>query len=181
MDIIKLILKIILGLFVVIAVLIGGNVGYENYMQHMREASKLTYNTSYQWTSLGTYYPLQRRERSDGAIVYRNVNLAKRYQGIFTKTTYDELSIKVLFETECVPKTSVPYFAGTFETTLVCNNTGDGLVFSAIKNRNEEGNFGMVRGDYGGFSFSFDTFLWDFTEMDKAITLKNAKEVTEDE
>ena len=91
------------------------------------------------------------------------------------------MNLKEFFEAECTPKTSVPYFIGTFETTLDCDDTGDGFELSFQWPRNKNGHFGRVAVDYGGFGFSFDTTFWDFSEMDRAITMKKAKEVTEDE
>lgn len=148
---------------------------YEEYKKNKKEELELGYFTENEWEWHDKYNRIQiAKERPSKYL--RKVSIDEEYIVYAKKNEDYTLSTLVVFPTTCSPNTTIETrqrFPDNSAKKLKCNSTGDALLHSV---RWEEGTVTTWSDNLGGFSFRANFALWDFSELDKQITLqKQAK------
>lgn len=160
-----------------IALVIGGVIAKDQYDTDQWDKAQLTFNTTEKWVWHYKYKRIQKRTITETSrSILRKVNIRKNYIIYAYKLSLSSLALTVAFPADCTPGKEIvtsKVFPNGSAKTLLCNPRGDLLIHRAVVSN---GDFDLVwSGDLDGFSFSEDIGDWDFSVLDKEITLAKAK------
>ena len=164
-------------LIVVACTLIGGTIAYDHYQSEQRKKIELAYKTEYKWEWLDEYNRIQIRfNESNNRSVLRKVNMHNNYIVHAMKGEDYSLLAFVEFIVPCKPNTSIEtseqYISGE-PVVLECNEDGTALSYGAKWSGKDTDTVWSKNLD--GFEFRVDFGDWDFTKLDREITLSKAK------
>ncbi len=187
MKIFVKILKIAGLVFLAIIILIGSFWGYAYYTTSKEEAriekAELNYKAEkwkWKWHDKTNRIQIYKPDES-GKSYLRKVNLEKQYIIYAYKNDDLSLSAMVEFITDCQPNTEITtsqkYSNGT-PKKLKCNEIGDALSLTVKWNR-QDTDF-VWEENLDGFKLRENFGYWDFTKVDKEITLSKARVRTDE-
>lgn len=175
----------ICGAVILLAIIIGASsMGYNEYVVYERQQAELTYQTDRQWQWHQEREDIQidildddfvgDPSRSDHTL--RKVVLWRKYYVEAYKNADYTLEARIHFIADCQPNTNIETsskFSDGQPKKLYCNDAGDELSLSITWE--EKGTRFVWSEDFDGFKFSVDFKDWNFTELDKEVTLSKAK------
>tara|TARA_B100000953_G_C17971854_1_gene406355 strand:- start:76 stop:618 length:543 start_codon:yes stop_codon:yes gene_type:complete len=149
---------------------------YIEYQKNQEEELELQYFTETEWEWHDKYNRIQIAKKKPSKFL-RKVSIDKDYI-IYAKKNEDyTLSAIVVFPTSCTPNTTIKTlkrFPDNSAKELKCNSAGDALWHSVWWDQRTVTRWSD---NLGGFSFHADFVQWDFSELDRQITL--GKQVSE--
>lgn len=178
------ILKICGALVLLAIIATASSMGYNEYLQYQKNQAKLTYHADRQWVWHQKRAGIQINILGDDFVeipglsdhILRKVDLAGKYYVVAYKTSDYTLEADIYFITKCKPSTKIETskkFSKGESIFLYCNRSGNALSHGASWDR-EDSEF-VWGNDLDGFKFRVDFSEWDFTVLDKEITLSKAK------
>ncbi|MDE1334106.1 hypothetical protein ABMX86_21430 [Vibrio vulnificus] len=177
MNALKKIVKLIVSLIVLLVVVIGCWLGYMKYEQMQREKAELTFLTDREWTWYDKYDRIQSNHIPIlNVTMLRKVNLKQQYVIYASKNQDYTLSARVVFAVECEPETSIvtsKTFSDGTPKELKCNSDGKSLSYG-VKWTSASSDV-VWSEDLDGFKVYENFGNWDFSVLDKEITLSKAK------
>jgi hypothetical protein len=178
MKILVKILKIAGLVFLAIAILIGSFFGYDSYKHSQRKKAELNFdNDKQKWKWHGKSQRIQISTLNDsGKSVLRKVFLKEKYIVYAYKNDDYSIAAMVKFFTDCQPNTEITTtqkFSDGTPKKLKCTESGDALYFYTVWDTKDT-NFDWEE-NLDGFKLRVSFGYWDFTKLDKEITLTKAK------
>ncbi|TLU61223.1 hypothetical protein FE810_15490 [Thalassotalea litorea] len=173
-------LKILLLISLVTFLFVGAKLIYEEYERNERLRAELNYMTKDPWQWHDESRRIQIKPISGspifGSSTLRKVNMDEYYVIVAYKNEDHSLTAGVIFLQECEPNrvidTSRRYSDGEVKQ-LSCSKGGKSLRHYANFNN---GDTSFVWSDnLDGFKFRVNFAEWDFSRLDKEITLSKAK------
>ena len=177
MNFIKKLFKFILTL-ILISILAGaGSYFYDKYEQKKKDEHELSYASEKKWKWYDKYDRIQIIAIEDkNKSFLRKVNLNKSYVIYAYKNDDYSLSGVAKFVTKCQPnkeiETTGKYSNGN-PKILKCNEDGDALNYRVTWSGTDT-DF-TWKEDLGGFSIRENFTYWDFSALDREITLSKAQ------
>lgn len=170
-------LKMIALAVALIAVFIGAYIGKAHYDQRRESEAKLHFLTKHEWKWANRYQGIQERynprlERTQ----LRKVNMTEQSVVYAYLDDNGRLNTSVVYSVKCKPNSVIitdQYFSDGKPKKLFCNPSGTRLALSIVwlyGTRDLTWNQNM-----GGFKVHENFSNWDFSRLDREITLKNAK------
>lgn len=178
MQTLKLILKIVVALVLLVAIGIGGMIGYDHYKSEQRKSAELSYPSgSTKWKWHDEYNRIQiSTDPETGMSTLRKVKLSRNQVILAYKNPDYTLSSAVLFFTDCEPDTEI-VISKTFSSgkpkKMLCGSKGDRLIYGVHWSVPKLSSTWAE--DLDGFSVYEDFSNWDFSILDREITLSKAK------
>lgn len=174
------VLKITGLVFLIIVISIIFLFKYQDYKMSLVRKQELAFATQAEW---------KWHDKSDGIQIYkmpksnksvlRKVHLKANYVVYAYKNNDLSLAVLVVFVVDCEPNTEITTslkFPDGTPKKLLCNEAGDAFTFQAKYSRDQGTNV-IWNEDFDGFKVYENFNTWDFTELDKEVTLLKAKPV----
>ena len=147
---------------------------YEKHEQNKREIDELGYFTNSEWKRHDEYRRIQISTNNESnKSTLRKVAIDREYIVYARKKDDYTLSAAVLFPTVCIPNSTIETrkkYSDNSVKELECNSDGDALFHSS--SWNTENTDLTWSENLDGFSFHIEFNEWDFTQLEKEITLK---------
>ncbi|MEZ8674870.1 hypothetical protein AB4369_20815 [Vibrio sp. 10N.261.49.A5] len=177
MNLLKKIIKVIIALVVLFSICIAIWIGYMKYEQSQKDKTELTFLTTAKWEWYDKYDRIQSNYNSlFKSTVLRKVNLSKQYVIYASKNKDYTLSARVVFSVDCKPNSTIvtsKVFTDGTPKELKCSSDGKSLSYGV--QWSSGGSDVVWSENLDGFKVYENFGNWDFSILDKEITLLKAK------
>jgi hypothetical protein len=182
LEIIKKVFKylgiiFLIGLFFIVTTFL-----YDKYEEYKEKKQELNYETKQNWNWNDEYHRIQISEVSskdnleEKMLLLRKVYMKDKYMIYAFKDSDYKLHSKVFFMVDCKPNSKIittKQFSDKSEKILECDEKGKTLSYEV---RWDGANRNIIwEENLDGFNFIENFANWDFSELDKFITLSKAK------
>lgn len=179
MELLKKILKYLMLIVLFFLVIIITFAVFEKYEEYKKKTLELNETTNMVIQNNWKWFDEDRRiqigKLNDNKSIFRKV-YPEKYSIYALKDDNYSLMAMVTFDTKCKPNSEIittkKFHDGT-PKTLTCSKDGDYLRYMVMFDG--KSNYGNWSEDLDGFRFNEEFDYWDFTYLDKEVTLSKAK------